>query len=136
MKPGKTTIAICCLLFCLIILLFGISGCSAKCPADGDWSTSQTSGVISFTTASCKIESVVVNFDNGQGSTTTEIFQPNCSSSFGKIVCTQDQMTFSGQFGPNNQAQGTVTISKGLALNTGGTLEKAVKLDWTASLNK
>ena len=122
--------------FSLLILVFAVTGCAAKCPADGKWSTGQTSGVINFTTSSCRVDSIDVSFDIGNGSTATQIFEPDCSSSLGKMVCKQDGMTFSGKFGSDDQASGSLTILKGLELNTGGTLEKTVNLDWSASLNK
>jgi hypothetical protein len=82
------------------------------------------------------VDSIDVSFDIGNGSTATQIFEPDCSSSLGKMVCKQDGMTFSGKFGSDDQASGSLTILKGLELNTGGTLEKTVNLDWSASLNK
>ena len=92
--------------------------------------------MINFKISSCTIESLVVSFEIGNGTTTTQIFEPSCTFDTGTMKCNQENMQFSGTFDGGQAASGTVTIQKGMSLNVGGTLPKTVTLHWTANLQQ
>jgi len=133
MKPGFRFVLV---LFLVFIMLIFLSACSQeeKCPPDGKWVTGQTDGVINFTTSYCTVDSLVVSFEIGNGTTATQIFEPDCTLSGSAMTCEQSGMQFKAKFDEDGKASGTVVIPKGLELNTGGNLEKSVSLKWTASL--
>ena len=138
MRPGKRLVSVCRWICVILFVLPALAACSTEenCPQDGKWTTGKTSGVISFTTSYCAVTELVVSFDIGNGTTTTQIFEPSCTLSGSSMKCEQSGMVFKASFNEDGTANGSVVIPKGLELNTGGSLEQSVSAKWTASLKQ
>lgn len=150
-KVNRTTINL--FVTVLLFMTFALSGCASKCPPDGKWLTSDQSGLGAFTTSSCKIQYVMFSIDisslpnqfgkvfaqqviEKSGKYTTLIIQPECTyENDGTFNCKKDQITFSGKFTSENQAEGKYSLPMGLQLNSGFSLSVlGLSGDWTATI--